>query len=118
MDQFKKKFSENAFFRKLSKIGIESRDQLVFVALQLYYAFRREQTPVWAKSVILGALGYFISLLDFIPDFTPLIGYTDDLSVLLAAVSALAVYIDDKVNQQAREKFKELFGYDHFGRQK
>lgn len=30
----------------------------------------------------LGALGYFISVLDVIPDFAPIVDYSDDLGVL------------------------------------
>lgn len=46
--------------------------------LRLYYALQDKDTPIWAKSIIVGALAYFISPLDAIPDITPVVGYVDD----------------------------------------
>lgn len=45
-------------------------------------------------AVVLGALLYFISPLDLIPDWIPVVGYLDDLAILLAAVpSAIKLYV-------------------------
>ena len=48
-------------------------------ALWLYYAAQRPQTPIWAKTTIYAALGYFILPVDIIPDLIPGAGYVDDL---------------------------------------
>ncbi|MFQ8736539.1 MAG: YkvA family protein [Bilophila wadsworthia] len=40
--------------------------------------------------VIYGALGYFISPIDVIPGFHPVVGFTDDIGVLAAAVVVAA----------------------------
>ena len=53
------------------------------------YLFKSSDVPLRAKSLIVGALTYFIMPLDGLPDFLPLLGYTDDLSLLI--VSALPV---------------------------
>ena len=68
------------------------------------------QRPVWAKTAIYGALGYFISPIDAIPDITPVIGYADDLAVLAAAVATVATYITADVKQRAAEKLRGWFG--------
>ena len=70
-------------------------------------------TPGWAKATIIGALGYFISPIDAIPDITPVVGYADDLGALALAITAVAMFIDDDIKTKAREKLKEWFGeYD------
>lgn len=61
------------------------------------------------KATIYGALGYFILPLDVIIDFAPL-GYTDDLTVLGAAIVMASLYIDKDVKIKARKKLKEIFG--------
>jgi uncharacterized membrane protein YkvA (DUF1232 family) len=53
--------------------------EVIEKALWLYYAAQQPNTPLWAKTAIYGALGYFISPIDAIPDITPVIGYADDL---------------------------------------
>ena len=67
------------------------------------------KTPVWAKTAIIGALGYFISPIDAIPDIMPVVGYTD-VGVLAAATAAVATYIDEDVKKKAKDKMKYWFG--------
>jgi uncharacterized membrane protein YkvA (DUF1232 family) len=57
-----------------------------------------------------GALGYFIFPLDAVPDLAPLIGYTDDLTVMAAALATVAFYITPEVKAQAHEKLDHWFG--------
>ena len=66
--------------------------------------------PAWAKTVIVGALTYFISPLDAIPDILPGLGYTDDLGLLLAANATVSVYINADTKEQAKQKMKDWFG--------
>lgn len=77
-------------------------------ALQLYFAARSPDTPAWARSVIYGALAYFISVFDAVPDFTPVMGYTDDLSVLAAAVATVATYVGPEERRKARAVLARL----------
>jgi uncharacterized membrane protein YkvA (DUF1232 family) len=41
------------------------------------------------KAIVIGALIYFISPVDSIPDISPLIGYLDDLGVITALIKYL-----------------------------
>jgi uncharacterized membrane protein YkvA (DUF1232 family) len=106
-------FSEINFWNTVQsyakKIGIQS----VYSSLLLFYAFKRKETPAWAKNIIIGVLGYLIAPIDLIPDLTPFIGYTDDLGVLGIGLVAIASYINDAVKSQAKTKLKDWFGnYD------
>ncbi|MED5492864.1 MAG: YkvA family protein [Pseudomonadota bacterium] len=58
----------------------------------------------------LSVLAYFIAPLDAIPDFTPLVGFTDDLGVFASALAMVAMYIDRDVQIQARERAESWFG--------
>ena len=59
---------------------------------------------------LLGALGYFILPLDPILDLAAGVGYVDNLSVVVFALFQVALYIDDEVKMQAKDKLKDLFG--------
>lgn len=79
----------------------------------LFYAYKRKDTPVWAKNIVLGVLGYFLSPIDWMPDLTPIIGFTDDIGVLSFGLVTIAAYVNEEVRKQAREKLKLWFGeYD------
>jgi len=108
--KYKKKYSNEGFFNKLIKYAKAAGSEVVETALKLYYAMENPKTPAWAKTTIMGALGYFISPIDAIPDMIPVLGYTDDLGVLAAAASAVALYITDDVKKKAKAKMKDWFG--------
>ncbi|MBT2605311.1 DUF1232 domain-containing protein [Bacillus sp. ISL-53] len=59
-------FSEDSFWKKIKKIGKKAGVKVVYVALLLFYTLQKPTTPVWAKTVIIGALGYFILPIDLI----------------------------------------------------
>jgi uncharacterized membrane protein YkvA (DUF1232 family) len=45
--------------------------------------FQDRQTPLRDKLLIVGGIVYIISPFDLIPDFLPVLGYTDDFGVLI-----------------------------------
>ena len=83
---------------------------MVEKALWLYYGAQDPKTPAWAKTVMIGALGYFIFPFDVVPDFVPGAGYTDDLGMLVAAIGTVALHISDETKQRAAEKKRQWFG--------
>lgn len=103
-------YSEEGFWDKLKHYAKKAGKTVVETALKLYYASRDPDTPLWAKTTIYGALAYFISPLDAIPDILPLTGYTDDLGILAAAVTAVAAHIKPEHVEKAREQIKNWFG--------
>lgn len=94
-------YSEGGFWSKLLNYAKKAGRELVELALQLYYTLQSPSTPAWAKAVIVAALGYFISPVDAIPDFIPVIGYTDDLAALVAAVATVATHITEEIKTKA-----------------
>ena len=83
-----------------SKIGREVLEQ----ALSMYYALQDPDTPVWARSIIIGALLYLISPVDAVPDFIPVVGLTDDIGVITGALATVAMPIKPAHKAQASSK--------------
>ncbi len=48
----------------------------------LWNAFNSSETPSKAKALIIGGLIYMISPIDLVPDIIPILGLTDDATVL------------------------------------
>ncbi|AEC21617.1 hypothetical protein PT7_3077 [Pusillimonas sp. T7-7] len=102
-------YTPGRFWQKLGPRAQSISRSVLEKALYLYYAVQSTNTPKWAKRVIYGALGYFIFPLDAIPDLAPLIGYTDDLSIMAAALATVAFYITPDVKAQAHRKLNDWF---------
>lgn len=105
-------YSDENFRQKLTRYAKKAGREVVEKALWLHYAAQDPATPKWAKAAMYSALGYFILPLDAIPDFAPLVGYTDDLSVMAAALVVTSMYITKAVKEQARNKVDGWFGPD------
>ncbi|MBK9733536.1 MAG: DUF1232 domain-containing protein [Saprospiraceae bacterium] len=83
--------------------------RLAYSTLLMYYAYKSEQTPAWAKRIILGSFAYLLSPLDSIPDLTPIFGFTDDLGVISFGLVSIACYIDATVRENAKTKLMSFF---------
>lgn len=104
-------YSDESFRAKVVAFALKAGRQVIRLALTLYYCLQDEDTPKWARTVIVGALGYFVFPADIIPDFVPGAGYSDDLAVLVAAVASVLVHIKPEHRRQAEERMKEWFGH-------
>lgn len=104
-----KRYSGADFWIKLKLSAKAAGRELVEKSLWLYYAARRPDTPLWAKTAVYTALAYFILPTDAIPDFLPLTGYTDDMAAIAAAVATISNYIDDDVKALASKKLARWF---------
>ena len=102
-------FSEIGFWNKIKTYASKLGQRTVYSALLLYYAYRRKETPYWAKNIVLGVLGYLITPIDFIPDLTPIIGYTDDIGILSFGLVTIAAFVNDEVKVEARTKLSKWF---------
>ncbi len=100
--------NEKKLLKKIKSAFSSLTQEAITHALILYYTLRAPATPAWVKTVILGTLGYFISLIDGIPDLTPVLGYTDDISVMAAAIAALSQYITPEIKAKAQERAQQF----------
>lgn len=81
----------------------------LYSILLLYFAYNNSDTPAWAKRIIIGTIGYFLSPIDSIPDLTPLVGFTDDFGVLSFGIATIACYITNDVRIEAADKLNSIF---------
>ena len=103
-------FSVDAFWDTVKKHAKTVGCEGIRNGLRLFYALDNPKMPAKIKMSIYGALGYFISPLDVIPDFMPIVGFTDDIGILAAAVGIAALYIDSDVKDKADRKLADWFG--------
>ncbi len=117
--KYTKAYSETKLFEKILKFAKAAGIKVIYLALLLFYTLQDPTTPLLAKSMIIGALGYFILPIDFIPDIVPIVGYSDDLSALLSVLAAVALYVDEDIKNKAKAKLQVWFGaYDETKLQK
>jgi len=108
--KFRKHYSDASFWDKLKRYSKVAGMKVVYPALLLQYMMKSNDVPLKAKLILSAALGYFILPIDFIPDFAPLIGFADDLGVLLLVLRQMAVYITPEIRKNAREHVRKWFG--------
>jgi uncharacterized membrane protein YkvA (DUF1232 family) len=108
-DKYSDVYSESSFWDKVKKYSQKAGREVIEKALILFYCLKDPDTPSWAKSVILATLGYFILPADSIPDFTPFIGFGDDLGALAAAIGIVGLHIKKEHKNKAKLKLKEWF---------
>ena len=87
------------FWRKLKSTVSYLPGAETFLAA--FYAAVDPKTPVAAKAVLFGALGYFVVPVDFIPDIFGAMGYGDDLAVVFAAIKAVEASITEVHRRRA-----------------
>ena len=103
-------FSEKKFWGKLRHYSKKAGAQVVYAALLAYYMMQSKEVPLTAKAGIAAALAYFILPTDLIPDIALMIGYTDDIGVLIFALSQVTDHITPGIREKAREKLSDWFG--------
>jgi uncharacterized membrane protein YkvA (DUF1232 family) len=106
---YSSEFTESSFWQKATNVAKTAGRELIEKALIMYYATIDSDTPVWAKTILVGALGYFICPIDAIPDAIPVGGYTDDLGAIVAALGMVAAHIKPEHKEAAKKKADEWF---------
>ena len=109
-NKYSKLFTEESLWDKIKQFSKSAGATVVYAALLLYYIMKDKNTSIKSKVTIAAALGYFIVPTDAIFDFTPLIGYSDDLGVLLFALGQISSNITPEIKEKARHKLSEWFG--------
>jgi len=95
-----KKLQQQVVF-KLEQVShhpkVQEALEPIMVFKRMIQAHKRGDFKVSSKSLMLIVLGlvYFVSPLDIIPDIMPVIGYADDLSVLIAVYNAIKQEVEE-----------------------
>jgi len=107
--KYSKFYSEDSFWKKLKGFAGKAGIKVVYLALLLYYMLIDEAVDLKSKLTIAASLGYFIFPLDLLPDLLPIIGFTDDLSVLMFAMAVVKGKINETHRLKARNTMELWF---------
>jgi len=72
-----------------------------------YFCALDPATPHRVRAVLLGALAYFILPFDAVPDILAGIGFSDDVTVLVAAIAMVRSHITPAHREAARRVLSE-----------
>jgi uncharacterized membrane protein YkvA (DUF1232 family) len=107
--EYSKYYSEKSLWQKVRKFSKTAGAKVIYAVLLLFYAMKDKGVNLKTKLLIVAALGYFILPADAIFDLTPIIGYSDDLGVLLFALKQISSVITTEIKENARNKMSEWF---------
>ena len=77
-------------------------------AIAAWYCAFDPATQLKVKGTLLGALAYFILPFDIIPDFILGLGFTDDLAVLMTAITLVKSNITQTHRRKARSVLDQI----------
>ena len=106
--RFEQHYDDASFWKTLRRIASQVGAKVLYPALQLYYLMASPTVPIKAKALIIGALGYLILPADMIPDFIPLLGFTDDLTAIMLALRTVSGYLTPEINARAQAETERL----------
>lgn len=109
-ERYQKHYSDNSFWSKLKRIAKSAGIKVIYPALLLQYLMKSDEVSLTSKLIISAGLGYFILPIDLIPDFIPLIGYADDLGVMLLILRKMGNNVTPEIKRNAREHLQKWFG--------
>ncbi|MBO6179682.1 MAG: DUF1232 domain-containing protein [Selenomonadaceae bacterium] len=110
IEKYAEDYSEDGLWKKIKENVKSIGVTLIYKALQLFYVAQSPNCPMKVKAGIYAALGYLISPIDLIPDFTPIAGYADDATAIGFALLLAQMYITDEIKEKARNKIHDLLG--------
>ena len=99
---------ERRFWRKVRRVM--ARVPFAEDLLAAYFCAMDRNTPTYVRGVLLGALAYFVLPADMIPDVLAPLGFTDDASVIAAAIAAVGSHLQPRHRDQARGRLEKLAG--------
>lgn len=107
-EEYWKHYDENSFSSKLNKVGKKLGSYVLEKVVLLYFVLKDSDTPAKSKVFIMSALGYFILPVDLIPDIIPILGYGDDLALLIKVIHSVSKNIKEEHRIEAKKKVEDL----------
>jgi uncharacterized membrane protein YkvA (DUF1232 family) len=110
LGRYARAYSDSRFWKKIRVYSHKAGFEVLDKALRLYFVLQKPELPYWAKAAVIGALGYFIWPFDTLPDLAPIIGFTDDLTVIGAALATVALQVDEEIKERAHATAERWMG--------
>jgi uncharacterized membrane protein YkvA (DUF1232 family) len=97
---------EHRFWRKVRRVV--ARIPFAEDLLAAYFCAIDRNTPAYVRGILLGAVAYFVLPADMIPDLLGPLGFTDDASVIAAALTAVGSHLRPQHRAKARDRLDKL----------
>lgn len=110
LQKYEQHYNDSSFLDKVTKYGKLIGITALYKAVQLWFVLQKPDVHAGTKAVIMGALGYLIAPLDFLPDLLPVLGYTDDIVAITFALIKVQGYIDEEVERKSKKLLTKIFG--------
>ena len=110
LQKYEQHYNDSSFLDKVTKYGKLIGINALYKAVQLWFVLQKPDVPASTKAVIMGALGYLIAPLDFLPDLMPVLGYTDDFVAITFALIKVQGYVDEEVERKSKNLLAKIFG--------
>ena len=93
------------------KILIRAGRSIAKPALEVLEMAIDPLTPTSVRISLIASLAYLIMPLDLLPDFMPVVGFSDDFVALTAVLSIWSKYMTPAIRIRAEEKLNKLFPF-------
>ncbi len=93
------------------KILIRAGRSIAKPALEVLEMAIDPLTPTNVRISLIASLAYLIMPLDLLPDFMPVVGFSDDFVALTAVLSIWSKYMTPAIRIRAEEKLNKLFPF-------
>ena len=93
------------------KILIKAGRSIAKPALEVLEMAIDPLTPTNVRISLIASLAYLIMPLDLLPDFMPVVGFSDDFVALTAVLSIWSKYMTPAIKIRAEEKLNKLFPF-------
>ena len=98
-------FDDESFLQKAKRFA--QKVPFAEDAVAAYYAMKDSKTPLAHRVAIAGALVYFVSPIDAVPDAIIGAGFIDDAGIFASALAVVHASITDEHRDSARRFFEE-----------
>lgn len=94
----------------MNKEDFKKRYEKITLDLQaIFLALKDRRTPLLARVLAYVTLAYFLSPIDLIPDFIPILGYLDDVIILPLLISLTLKLIPRDLFLECRDRASDLW---------
>lgn len=93
----------------IKKILMKAGRTIAKPALEVLEMILDPLTPTQVRVYLMAALAYLIMPFDLLPDFTPLIGFSDDFVALTSVLAIWSRYMTPAIKMRAAKKLDNIF---------
>lgn len=104
---FEQHFDDRAFLEKSTKFASTAGRAVIRKNLALYHCMKDNDTPQWAKALIVGALGYYLLSPNALNDLMLGVSSPEDAGVISSALLTVGMYVREKHWKQAEQTLQK-----------